>query len=334
MSLDWSHPDVHFAIEAVRIAAQTARDVEHELVPHSITKNDKSPVTVADFAAQALVGCLLDRVFPDDPLVAEEDSSHLREPGAADTRAKVASFVGRHMAYATPETVCAWIDRGGAEPARRFWTLDPIDGTKGFLRGDQYAVALALIEDGAVQIGVLGCPNLSEGRRPDHEGAGSLIVAMRGNGAWTMPLSGGNGPARLTVSEVSDASDARVLRSVDAGHTNTGRVAQLLEKLEVKAAPVLMDSQAKYAVMAAGEGDLLFRLLTKAQPDYREKIWDHAAGSLVIEEAGGKVTDLLGNPLDFTHGRTLANNVGILASNGRLHERALRALSDVFQDRI
>jgi len=51
--------------------------------------------------------------------------------------------------------VCEWIDRGGSDYARRFWTLDPIDGTKGFLRGDQYAVALALVVDGKVQVGVL-----------------------------------------------------------------------------------------------------------------------------------------------------------------------------------
>ena len=52
------------------------------------------------------------------------------------------------------------IDHGNGEPADLFWTLDPIDGTKGFLRGDQYAVALALIKEGKPVLGVLGCPNL------------------------------------------------------------------------------------------------------------------------------------------------------------------------------
>ena len=333
MPMDMNHPEVQFAVETVRQASLLVRDVERELVNHAITKSDKSPVTVADFAAQALVGCVLERVFPNDPLVAEEDSAHLREPEASETREKVAHFVGRCMAYATPETVCAWIDRGGAEPARRFWTLDPIDGTKGFLRGDQYVVALALVVDGAVQLGVLGCPNLTNGRTPDRGGPGSIVVARRGEGAWTLPLSGnGAGPERLLVSGVTSSHDARVLRSVDAGHTNVGRVAQLMETLAVTAQPVLMDSQAKYAVMAAGDGDLLYRLLTKAQPDYREKIWDHAAGSLIIEEAGGRVSDLLGQPLDFTQGRSLENNVGIVATNGHLHETALAAIRSVFQD--
>ncbi|MBM3290050.1 MAG: 3'(2'),5'-bisphosphate nucleotidase, partial [Candidatus Hydrogenedentes bacterium] len=152
-------------------------------------------------------------------------------------------------------------------------------------------------------------------------------------GAWTLPLSGGaDTPVRLRVSNITSTADARVLRSVDAGHTNVGRVAQLMDTLEVTAQPVLMDSQAKYAVMAAGDGDLLYRLLTKAQPDYREKIWDHAAGSLIIEEAGGRVSDLTGQPLDFTQGRALENNVGIVASNGHLHETALAAIRSVFQD--
>lgn len=333
MPLDMTRPELEFAVETVRQASLLARDVERELVNHAIEKSDKSPVTVADFAAQALVGCLLERAFPNDPLVAEEDSAHLREPEAAETLQKVSHFVGRHLAYATPETVCTWIDNGGAQPARRFWTLDPIDGTKGFLRGDQYAVALALIEDGVVQLGVLGCPNLANGRTPDREGPGSVVVARRGQGAWTVPLSGnGVAPVQLRVSAVTSSENARVLRSVDAGHTNVGRVAQLMETLAVKAQPVLMDSQAKYAVMAAGDGDLLYRLLTKAQPDYREKIWDHAAGSLIIEEAGGRVTDLTGQPLDFTQGRALVNNIGIVATNGHLHNTALAAIRTVFQD--
>ena len=59
------------------------------------------------------------------------------------------------------DEICSWIDHGGAVHYReRFWTLDPIDGTKGFLRGEQYAVALALIEGGEVVVAALACPNL------------------------------------------------------------------------------------------------------------------------------------------------------------------------------
>ncbi|MBW2714276.1 MAG: 3'(2'),5'-bisphosphate nucleotidase, partial [Deltaproteobacteria bacterium] len=62
---------------------------------------------------------------------------------------------------------------------------------------------------------------------------------------------------------------------------------------------------------------------------YREKVWDHAAGALVIEEAGGKVTDLDGKPLDLTSGRFLGNQRGIIATNGNFHERVLDAAKEV-----
>jgi 3'(2'), 5'-bisphosphate nucleotidase len=97
----------------------------------------------------------------------------------------------------------------------------------------------------------------------------------------------------------------------------------------VTAEPVGLDSQAKYALLAAGRGDLLVRLLSSRQPDYREKVWDQAAGSIVVEEAGGRITDLHGRSLDFTAGRTLARNRGLLASNGHLHAAALAALADI-----
>jgi 3'(2'), 5'-bisphosphate nucleotidase len=87
-----------------------------------------------------------------------------------------------------------------------------------------------------------------------------------------------------------------------------------------------MDSQAKYAVLASGHGELYLRLLSPKRPDYREKIWDQAAGSLLVEEAGGTVTDLHGKSLDFAAGKTLANNRGILASNQHLHLQSVNAL--------
>jgi len=270
---------------------------------------------------------LLERAFPNDVLVGEEDASTLRAPENAATLSSVVKFTSKYLAYATPSTVCAWIDRGGAQPAKRFWTLDPIDGTKGFLRKDQYAVALALIENGKVKLGALACPNLTGAQTPDQTGPGSVIVAARGEGCWTKPMTGDGALAPLKVAWVTDGAKARVLRSFEAAHTNVDQLDVVLEALGNKAQPVRMDSQAKYAMLAAGKGDLLFRLLSKKQPDYREMIWDQAAGSIVVEEAGGKVTDLAGKPLDFNAGRTLANNRGVLASNGPLHGPALKALA-------
>lgn len=324
---DIENGEVQFAVSTVREAGRLAGEVQKRMVEPAMAKNDKSPVTVADFAVQAIVGCLLERAFPGTPLVGEEGAAALRDAEAAPMLSSVCSFVGQVVAYATPETVCSWIDLGTAAPGRRFWTLDPIDGTKGFLRGDQYAVALALVEDGRVNIGVLGCPNLVEARRLEVGGEGSLVVAVRGQGTWTAPLMNEGPFTRLTVSNRRHTAEARLLRSFESGHTNTGQMDLVKEALGAEAAPVLMDSQAKYAVLAAGEGDVLLRLLSPKQPDYREMIWDQAAGSLVVEEAGGRITDLSGKPLDFAAGRTLANNRGIVATNGHLHDRVLDAVS-------
>lgn len=322
--------ETQFAISAVRHACRLVKLIQSEMVTPALTKEDRSPVTVADFASQALVGKLLEDHFPGDLLVGEEDSTALRQPGEENTLGLITHYVSNLLPQASPNLVCAWIDRGGAEPARRFWTLDPIDGTKGFLRGDQYAIALALIEAGQVQIGVLGCPNLVDGYKPDLTGPGSLGIAVRGGGAWVGPLEGDNSTlVPLHVSDQGNPSQARLLRSFESGHTNVSQIDLFAEALGVQAQAVRMDSQAKYLVLATGEGELYLRLLSPKQPDYKEKIWDQAAGSLLVEEAGGKVSDLQGKPLDFTAGRQLLNNHGLLASNSHLHLAALQALAAI-----
>lgn len=327
--IDLNQAEIGFALDAVRRAAVLVRQIQGEKAAGALSKEDRSPVTVADFASQALVGCLLSRAFPGDPLVAEEDSSALREQSSRPILGQVTAFVARWLPEASPEAVCGWIDRGGGKPQERFWTLDPIDGTKGFLRGDQYAVALALVEGGQVQIGVLGCPNLRQAHTPAHDGPGSLVVAARGQGTWLTALERQEGLTPLRVSSVADPAQARVLRSFEAGHTNAGQVDDFGRALGVAAKPLRLDSQAKYALLAAGAGELMVRLLSPARLDYREKIWDQAAGSIIVEEAGGQVTDLHGAPLDFTTGRTLKNNRGVLASNGHLHAQALAALTAI-----
>jgi 3'(2'), 5'-bisphosphate nucleotidase len=329
MMLDLNYPEIQFAIEAVRQAALLVRRVRAEMVSPALTKDDRSPVTVADFASQALVGYLLEQAFPQAAMVAEEDSQALRQPEAAATLDQVTHFVKIAAPHATPQSVCRWIDQGRADSAARFWTLDPIDGTKGFLRGDQYAVALALVVDGQVQIGVLGCPNLTSARQPDLNGPGCLAVAARGQGSWTTSLAEPGQYERLSASGQTDPRQARILRSFESGHTDADKITDLGRALGVQAEAVRMDSQAKYALLAAGQGELLLRLLSPSKPDYREKIWDQAAGSLVLEQAGGRISDLDGRPLDFTTGRSLTHNRGLLASNGLLHAAALHALRQV-----
>ena len=97
--------------------------------------------------------------------------------------------------------------------------------------------------------------------------------------------------------------------------------------LNITAPPYRIDSQCKYAAVARGDAAIYLRLPTK--PGYVEKIWDHAAGVCVIEEAGGKVTDVHGKDLDFSRGRRLENNTGVVVSNGQFHEDVVRAVQRV-----
>lgn len=317
------------ATRAVRQAARLCRAVQSRGGPATLAKADLSPVTLADFGSQALICRALADAFPDDLIIAEEDADELQRPENAELLAAVHQHVGAVRPGADPADICRWIDHGGRrEPAERFWTLDPIDGTKGFLRGEQYAIALALIVDGRLEVAALACPNLPVDPAAAEPGPpGAVFVAVRGRGATVAPLDGAEDdpgvPIRVNPQE--DPAAARFCESVESGHSAHGAAAAVAERLGIKTRPVRLDSQAKYAVVARGAAEIYLRLPTRA--DYREKIWDHAAGALIIAEAGGTVTDIHGRPLEFTHGSELSANRGIVATNGRLHERVLDALS-------
>lgn len=324
--------ELKIAVQAVRSAAKVCRKVQAALVTaETLEKKDKSPVTVADFASQAVVCKALADAFGDDRVVGEEGASDLRGEANTALRKQVVEHTAAIVHDATEENVLEWIDRGGYDPAKeaanfrgRYWTLDPIDGTKGFLRGEQYAIALALIEDGKVVLGALGCPNLQHTDGSD----GCLFIAVRGQGTTLLPMIGeGLAGKKVTVDEVMAASDAKFCESVESGHSNQDDSAQIAAILGITAEPYRIDSQCKYAAVSRGDASIYLRLPTRA--DYQEKIWDHGAGSIVVEEAGGTVTDVAGNPLDFSLGRTLANNRGIIATNGRFHDEVVSAVQSV-----
>lgn len=323
------------AIRAVEIAGRLCRDVRERLLGLNrgegsggvVSKADQSPVTVADFASQAVICRSLAEAFPDDPVIGEEDSAELRRPEAADLLAQVvASVQGVSTDAVTADAVCGWIDRGGSRSCHdRFWTLDPIDGTKGFLRGEQYAVALALIERGAVVVAALACPNLpSRMEEGTASTTGTICFAVRGGGAW-MLASGGGDPERISAGDSADPSTARFCESVESGHSAHGDAARIAERLGIGAPPVRLDSQAKYAVVARGEADVYLRMPTRK--DYREAIWDHAAGALIVAEAGGIVSDVDGRPLDYTQGPRLEANRGVVVANGAWHPRVIAAIA-------
>jgi 3'(2'), 5'-bisphosphate nucleotidase len=306
-----------FVLQALRVAASVLHGVGRPAL--GLEKMDRTPVTVADLAVQAALTGMLVRAFPEDVLVAEESAELLRRPEAAQLLSEVVAAARDVLPQADQAQVLAWLDRGRSGTADRFWTLDPVDGTKGLLRGGQYAAALALIEEDDVVVGGLACPHY-----PAESAAGSFAVAVRGEGAWTASSLDGAW-RRLAVSGETDPARCRLLRSVESGPATNERLAEIRRALGTTEPEVRMDSQVKYLALADGVGDLIVRL-PRRRGALRENIWDHACGVLLVEEAGGRCTDVMGGDLDFRTARQMEHNLGVLASNGALHQAALAAL--------
>lgn len=316
--------ELQAAITAVRSASALCDRTQGRLLGgDTLTKGDHSPVTVADFATQAVVAAALTEALGAITMVGEEDADELREAGNEALRDGVVELVRAECgADSSTAAVLDWIDVGGHDgSAERYWTLDPIDGTKGFLRGDQYAIALALIEAGEVVLGVLGCPNL-----PNPDGSRGAVFAAA-DGRCTAWYGGTDVAHDVRVAAPASVADARFCESVESGHSNHDDAAQIAARLGITAEPYRIDSQCKYGAVARGDASIYLRLPTRA--DYREKIWDHAAGKFVVEQAGGRVTDVTGAPLDFSHGRKLERNAGVVATDGRFHDEVVAAVRAV-----
>ena len=336
---------------AVQRATILTKKVFHEKAKGTVSKDDKSPVTIGDFGAQALIIQAIKTNFPNDEVVGEEEASSLREQKSLSSQIWEAvkgikldhAESDQHLGgpLGSEDAMLDAIDQGNSAGGAkgRIWALDPIDGTKGFLRGGQYAVCLALLVDGDVKVGVLGCPNLpmddstplTEGmgaNATDQEGKGVLFSAVLGEGANSRPLgTGGLGKHKaISVRKFTDVSKAVFCESVEAGHSSKGDNAEIAKKLGMTGKPVQMDSQAKYGSVARGAGDVYLRL--PVRKDYVEKIWDHAAGDLIVREAGGTVTDASGNRLNFSLGRTLKENKGVVATPANVHSQVLKAVQE------
>lgn len=325
------HPLLDEAIETVAAACEIARAVQRDLERvRQITKDDRSPVTVADFAVQAIVHLGLagngDGALH---IVGEESAAALRDPSQAAVLDAVVKAVATYRPGISRDEVLSAIDACDHDATgEAYWALDPVDGTKGFLRGQQYAIALARIERGKVVLGVMGCPNLpSDQSRPLDvaDATGSLYAAIRGQGAWEIETSKEavvSSARRLRTA--SHTGLIRVCESVEAGHSKRDDTQRIVAELGGAGEPARLDSQCKYAVVARGQADAYLRLPTKK--GYIEKVWDHAAGAIIATEAGAIVTDIIGSELDFACGPTLKNNRGIVCATRAVHERIIEAI--------
>jgi len=367
--------ELDIAVSAVQLACSLCQRLQEDFVLATNTchnqiesKGDLSPVTVADWSVQATVSWVLSEHFGNEnvSLIAEEDVLTLRRPDSAGLLQSVVSTVNNCLVEASKygltgpkktlnsneilEAISRCNSLGG--PRGRYWVLDPVDGTLGFVRGDQYAVALALIEDGKIILGVLGCPNypmkrawldyhqryyriMSKWSPPSfglwHKGC--VMYAKKGSGeAWMQPLVHDRAKLELPifvkpiqVSTVDDPGMAIFCEPVEKANSSHSFTAGLAQSVGLRKQPLRVYSMVKYAAIARGDAEIFMKF---ARAGYKEKIWDHAAGVVIIEEAGGVVTDARGSPLDFSKGIYLESlDRGIIACSGAsLHEKIIRAV--------
>ncbi|PBK90797.1 carbohydrate phosphatase, partial [Armillaria gallica] len=153
-------------------------------------------------------------------------------------------------------------------------------------------------------------------------GLGSIFVAVRGQGAEQLNIEGSN-PTSISMPTLAP-SELNFLESVEAAHASHSTNDKISSILGITRPPIRMDTQAKYGCLARGDGGVYMGM--PAGTGYKEKIWDHAPGAVLVEEASGVITDSRGLPLDFGLGRTLGENFGVIAASKASHPKVLEAV--------
>ncbi|KAL6856075.1 hypothetical protein ACP4OV_018877 [Aristida adscensionis] len=367
------HRELAAAAAVVERACRLCVDVKRSLCSGGrsiLEKDDQSPVTIADFGVQALVSLELQRLFPSIPLVAEEDSASLRSSKADDNSSDilveaifsaVVDKVSNRGSPLTHDDVLRAIDRGGKDavsfdsnPAT-YWVLDPIDGTKGFLRGDDalYVVGLALVVNGEVAVGVMGCPNWINDTIANEKddsavacnGRGILMVSHVGCGTWTRHLSAEIGQfttaqeiwKRCFVDTCSVVHMARYcipdsqswdMIPLSVLFNSTMDESDPRDENKILLLSVFCGSLCKYLTVASGRASVF---VLRARATTQIKSWDHAVGVICVKEAGGQTSDWSGKPLDLeadlTSRRIIYPSGGVLVTNGALHDKLVDIIS-------
>lgn len=269
-------------------------------------KTDQSPVTLADLSVQVYIIDWITRHFPGDSIIAEERSSGQT---SEDLRRFIADHPGLYPDLKrSPDAV---LDDQGTQNAGPVWYIDPIDGTKGYLRREQFAVAVSRYDsNGLPLLACLYCPNLPF---PTLSSSlkGSIFYWETGKTPVQMSLQGLETKQSLPVSP----AEAYLATSVEKAHGNAPMAQLVAADLDLQI--IEMDSQAKYGLLLRGESKAYLRYPTDSV--YLEKTWDHAAGAALLRAAGGTVTDVTGEPLVIRRMTTLEKPNGVAASLGMDH---------------
>lgn len=312
--------DLKPLLNAVRQAAALTRRVQ--VLNAAGMMKEGEPVTIADYGSQAILCHAINALYPDDAVLAEESGEQFQELVGESDRELITSLVAEILQQpVSQDDLIQWMNSGRGHEAERTWVIDPVDGTKGFIAARRYCIACGVLEEGLPAAGILCCPGYPAG-----QSTGLLFFAERGV-AQMEKLEGGGKTYRIAVSsQPKGLSNIRAVESVESDHADHEGMLEVFKaagfinpKLE------RIDSQDKYGMVACGDADVYVRLPKGGKA---HKVWDHAAGVAIVQAAGGVVTDLDGSLLDFSLGRTLANNKGmVVTSGGKLHDRLLEALA-------
>ncbi|KAG4301051.1 hypothetical protein PCANB_002600 [Pneumocystis canis] len=340
--------EINIILHAVRRACNLTHSIFQALLTHGISDNtflikeDYSPVTIADFGSQAIINAILKETFPLDAIFAEETSTllYLKK----ELIEKIWNYVNDILYKDTMNIgkinnineLLDIIDYGNKyeklkiSSLERWWVIDPIDGTQGFLRGEQYVVSLALIIHGQPYFGVLGCPQLYNNTSHSMGTLGTLFYAIQGKGAYQQALDmTQNTVSPIHINTFRELAQAYLCESIVPTHSALDIQKEIATTLGIINPSIRVDSQIKYALVASGKADIYLRL--PSDPNYCEKTWDHAAGALIVQEAGGIVTDIHGKKLDFSKTKTLTENNGIVATSKHLHAKVLECIASILK---
>lgn len=320
-------------IVAVREAAIICREVQHNSL-RSINKinkelNDSEPVTIADYASQTLIGRALSIHFKDDAVLSEEAGAQFLELTTDKQKAEIINLLTTILDVNVIQSqIVAWLDQGSDKSsAERTWIIDPIDGTKGFVAMRHYAIGVGIVENGHPTGAIIAAPGYGDGVSGDDDEG--LLFYIKDGIPYQEALQGGGDATQISVNDKSESLTA--VQSFEKQHASKSRMAIVREKAGMADIVVHeLDSMEKYALVANGDAEVYLRLpnLSSTRPHFT---WDHAPGVALVLAAGGMATDVTGEPLDFSQGRTLPNR-GMIISNSKVHDRLLTAVNELLAE--
>jgi 3'(2'), 5'-bisphosphate nucleotidase len=312
--------EIEVSVELARKAALATEAIRRSGI-RSVTKKDESPLTQADIVSQAIILSGLQREFPQDRILAEEEIRQGELEALRNEASSVLEGMGLRDAQKRLES---WVNYRGPHGGSRVWMVDPIDGTKGYRKGLTYAIALGLYYDGRPQFGCIAAPAFPWREGSSHE----TVIAYGGTGAGAFRIIADQGrPERIRVSDGTELARFRVVGS--RAHDQGDMCGRLMRRAGMSTL-IRMDGQAKYVMLACGLADVYIR---GSNPRFGIGYpWDHCAGQVILEEAGGTVTTFSGDPIPYGEGEDLRilDLDGLIASNGKRHDEILamvRAIS-------